>query len=1035
MRTHRQSSQGDQVTGRSDQRNGPGGRTTGRRVRAAATLLACLLMSLVSVAHALDATRRIGQFHHTAWTVKEGAPGQITALAQTRDGYLWLATQIGLFRFDGVQFERFDPPDSNAFPATSISTLYAPDSGGLWIGFRYGAVSFLQGDRLTHYGEAQGLPTSTVFRFAQDHGGTLWAATFTGLVRLQGDRWERPGAQWRFPGRQARTVFVDRAGTLWVATEQGVAFLRKGHTVFESVDAQVGRISQIAQAPDGGIWIAESDGAVRQLPLDGRTVATQALAQPSAGLLFDRDGALWATTLGEGLHRLQYPAAPRRDGADAPDAGFEAFRRIDGLSSDYVHPVLEDREGNLWIGSSRGLDRFRHSNVVPALLPDGAQDFAIAAGRAGSVLIGSRNVPLMRLKGHRIEFLDLAPPITAVHRDHDGVTWLGGPNGLWTLQDGRLSEVTALPIENYSGVQAIAKARDGALWVSLNTPGVWRLQDGRWRHFHDLAGMPDGASPLTLLCASDGTLWMGFARNSVSLMKDGTLRELDAAQGLSVGNVTALTESAGGIWIGGERGLARFSGGRLRSMQVGEASAFRGITGVVQRRNGDLWLNGARGILYVPASATAQLFDDAIQEPRYERFDFLDGVPGIPAQFRPIPTAVETGDGWLWFATTGGVVSIDPASIRRNTIPPPVRIRSVSADQQAFRPGTDALELPAGIHNLQIGYTALSLSIPERVRFRYRLEGHDTAWQEAGNRRMAFYSDPGPGTYTFRVIAANNDGVWNEVGDSLTLTIAPLYYQTLWFRVLCVLLALSIAWIAYLLRLRHLAQQIRLRLRERYGERERIARELHDTLLQGTQGLILRLHAASQGLRDDDPVRQDLEKAMDLAERALTEGRDRVRGLRGDVQYWHDLGNALLHVRDEVQVEPLPDMRLVVEGKPRPLLPGIAEELYLIGREAVLNALHHAAAGTIEIELGYHPRELRLRVRDDGVGMPEHAPSRPGHWGLDGMYERAERIGGHLDILSRVGAGTDVNLRVPAAAAYPRRRPGWRAFRRGPGGS
>ncbi|MFY0570146.1 two-component regulator propeller domain-containing protein [Archangium lansingense] len=1001
-------------------------------MRASLWLAGCfLLLTLGNVAHALDATRHIGQFHHTSWTVKEGAPGQITALAQTRDGYLWLATQIGLFRFDGVQFERFDPPDSNAFPATSISALYAPESGGLWIGFRYGAVSFLEGDRLTHYGEAQGLPTSTVFRFAQDQGGTLWAATFTGLVRLKNNRWERLGAEWRFPGKQARTVFVDRAGTLWVATERGVAFLRKGAAAFESVAAPVGRISQIAQAPDGGIWIAESDGAVRQLPLDGGHPATQALAHPSAGLLFDHDGALWATTLGEGLYRLQYPTPVNDAALNAQGSAFEAFRRIDGLSSDYVQPVLEDREGNLWIGSSRGLDRFRHSNVVPALLPDGAQDFAIVPGDADTLLTGSRNNPLMRLQGHRLSFLELAPPITAAHRDKDGVIWLGGPNGLWKLQGGRLTEITALPIDKYSGVQAIAKGRDGALWVSLNTPGVWRLSEDRWQHFQDLEGMPEGSSPLTLLCASDGTLWMGFARNRISRMKEGAIHELASAQGLAVGNVTALVEGSNGIWIGGERGLASFANGRLRSMHAAEESPFRGITGIVETRKGDVWLNGARGIVHVPSAQLAHLFDESGRGPAYERFDFLDGVPGIPAQFRPIPTAVETGDGKLWFATTGGLVSIDPASIRRNAISPPVRIRSVVADGHAHAVGADLLQLPAGIRNLQIAYTALSLSIPERVRFRYRLEGHDESWQDAGTRRAAFYSDPGPGTYVFRMMAANNDGVWNEVGDSLTLTIAPLYYQTTWFRVLCVLLVLSSVWIAYLLRLRHLAQQIRLRLQERYGERERIARELHDTLLQGTQGLILRLHATSQRLREEDPVRQDLEKAMDLAERALADGRDRVRGLRGDVPYWHDLGSALLHVRDEVHVQSLPDMRLSVEGKPRPLLPGVAEELYLIGREAVLNALHHARATTVEIELGYHPRELRLRIRDDGVGMPEQAPSRPGHWGLDGMYERAERIGGHLDILSGVGAWTDVDLRLPAAAAYPRRRRSrWSAFRR-----
>ncbi|GAB3097859.1 sensor histidine kinase [Lysobacter terrae] len=987
-------------------------------------MLCLLLQVLGSTAHALDAKRLIGQFHHTAWTVKEGAPGEITALAQTSDGYLWLATQIGLFRFDGVQFAKFDPLDSDDFPATSISALYATDNGGLWIGFRYGAVAFLEENRLTRYGQAQGLPTSTVFRFAQDRDGILWAATFTGLVRLKGNRWEKLGPEWHFPGKQSRTVFVDSLGTLWVATERGVAFLRKGSTTFEEVPAQVGRISQIAQAPDGSIWIAESDGAVRQLPLDGKAPTTGVLSQASAGLLFDRDGTLWATSLGEGLYRLRSPTVAKGVASKAQDPGFENFRKTDGLSSDYVHPVLEDREGNIWVGSSRGLDRFRHSNVVPAMFPDGAQDFAIVSGGAGTLLAGSRNNPLMKLQDHRLSFLDLPAPITAAYRDREGVVWMGGPKGLWQLKETRLTAITALPTRNYSGVQAIAKDRYDALWVSLNTPGVYRLFEGQWQHFQDLQGMPAGSSPLTLLCASDGTLWMGFARDQISLMKDGALRTLGAKQGLAVGNVTALTEGATGIWIGGERGLAMFANGRLRNVRA-EDTHFRGITGIVQTHAGDLWLNGAYGILHVPAAQLGRLFEPTGRGPAYERFDFLDGVPGIPAQFRPIPTAVATDDGQLWFATTGGVVAIGPDTIRRNPVPPPVRIRSIVANEKAYKANLDVLRLPAGIRNLQIAYTALSLSIPERVRFRYKLEGYDETWQDAGSRRVAFYSAPGPGTYTFRVMAANNDGVWNEIGASLPLTIAPLYYQTVWFRVLCVLLALSAACIGYLLRLRHLAMQICLRMEERYDERERIARELHDTLLQGTQGLILRLHATSKKLSEDDPVRQDLERAMDLAEIALADGRDRVRGLRGDVQYWNDLGNALLHVRDEVTVQPLPDMRLIVEGKPKQLLPGVAEELYRIGREAILNALHHAHARNIEIELGYHSRELRLRIRDDGIGMKELATSRPGHWGLNGMYERSKRVGGHFEIRSRVGAGTEVSLRLPVSAAYPR-SPQWR---------
>ncbi|MBD9478966.1 sensor histidine kinase [Pseudoxanthomonas sp. PXM02] len=978
-----------------------------RWIAAACLLLACHL------AHALDPQRQIGQFHHTAWTVKEGAPGQVTALAQTTDGYLWLATQVGLFRFDGVQFERYEPPGEQAFPATSISTLHATADGGLWIGFRYGAVSFLREGRLTHYGEAQGLPTSTVFRFAQGPDGRLWAATFSGLVYLHEGRWYRAEREWRVPGTQARTLFADRDGTLWLATDAGIARLRKGTQAFETIGARVGRISQIAQAPDGALWIAENEGGVRRLSLDGAT-ATPVLSAPSAGLLFDRDGTLWATTMGEGVRRLSRPSV---QGSAKDAATFESFRQDDGLSADYLLPVLEDREGTIWVGSSRGLDRFRHTNVIPAMLPDGAQDFAIVAGPDGTLLAGSRNRPLMVLDGTRVGELDLPAPLTAAHRDRDGTVWLGGPGGLWAWRDGRATPVTPLPVSGYSGVQAIAHDANGVLWVSLNTPGIHRLEQGRWRQLRGRKGLPPGSSPLVLLPAADGALWMGYARNQIAVMRGDAVQAIGSADGLDVGNVTALLEGQGGIWIGGERGLAHYAQGKVRTLRAPADSPFRGITGIVQTRGGDLWLNGALGVVHVKGAEVPHLFEAAT--PRYEQFDFLDGMPGVPAQFRPIPTAAEGRDGRVWFATTSGVVAIDPAAIRRNPTPPPVTVLSLAADERMHRVHGDTLRLPPGTRNLQIAYTALSLSIPERVRFRYKLEGYDDGWQDAGTRRTAFYNDPGPGAYVFRVVAANNDGVWNEVGASLPIVIAPRYYQTPWFRALSIILGVSLLWIAYLLRLRHLSAQIRERLQERHRERERIARELHDTLLQSVQGLILRFHAVAESLGRDAPSHAAMERVLQRADDVMGEARDRVLDLRAHAP--GELPEMLADLGEELVPDYAVDFRMVVDGATRALDPLVCEEVYRIAREAVINAFQHARAGHVVVELAYERDLLLVRVRDDGVGMPPEvvrAGGRSGHWGMPGMRERAKRIGATLDLRSAAGKGTDVVLCVPGDMAY-----------------
>jgi len=364
-------------------------------------------------------------------------------------------------------------------------------------------------------------------------------------------------------------------------------------------------------------------------------------------------------------------------------------------------------------------------------------------------------------------------------------------------------------------------------------------------------------------------------------------------------------------------------------------------------------------------------------------------------------------------------VAIDPAAIRRNPMPPPVAVLSLTADDQPHRVLGGEVRLPPGTRNLQIAYTALSLSIPERVRFRYMLDGYDDGWQDAGTRRTAFYNDPGPGAYVFRVIAANNDGVWNEVGASLPLVIAPRYYQTPWFRALAVVLGVSLLWIAYLLRLRRLSAQIRERLQERHRERERIARELHDTLLQSVQGLILRFHAVAESLGREAPSHAAMERVLQRADEVMGEARDRVLDLRAHAP--GELPEMLADLGEELVPDYAVDFRMVVDGTPRALDPLVCEEVYRIAREAVLNAFQHAHAGHVVAELAYAPELLLVRVRDDGVGLPAdvlRAGGRSGHWGLSGMRERAKRVGAALDLRSAAGKGTDVTLRVPGDMAY-----------------
>jgi len=407
-----------------------------------------------------------------------------------------------------------------------------------------------------------------------------------------------------------------------------------------------------------------------------------------------------------------------------------------------------------------------------------------------------------------------------------------------------------------------------------------------------------------------------------------------------------------------------------------------------------------------------------------EHFDARDGLPGFSAERIPEPSIAESSDGRLWFATTKGIAWLDPAKLQenRNQLPPPVMVSSVFYNGKTYV-GSKNLTLPAHTEKLTIDYTALSLAIPERVLFRYMLDGVDKEWQDAGTRRQAFYNSLSPGRYHFRVIACNNDGVWNVDGATLDFTVAPAYYQTIWFRSLSVLAFLALVAGLYQLRLRQVARQFHIRTEERVAERTRIARDLHDTLLQSFQGVLLKFHALTYSLPDE--AKQRLESVIEQAERAITEGRDAVQGLRSSTVATNELAEAITALGEELAANQIgqnpPDFRVIVEGTAKEIVPLVRDEVYRITSEALRNAFRHAQAGRIEVEILYNRRQFQLRVRDNGKGIePEVlAEGEPvGHYGLAGMHERAKLVGGKLAILSRDHSGTDVELSIPASVAY-----------------
>jgi signal transduction histidine kinase/ligand-binding sensor domain-containing protein len=993
--------------------------------------LALVSFLIGSPALALDPGRSISQYGHTMWTLQEGVlPGAPTDIVQTTDGYIWIGTRSGLVRFDGVRFVPLTPPAGEELRSNRIMALGTSSDGSLWIGTRGPGLTRWHAGHLTHYPDAPG----SVMSVLEDRTGKVWFTRMSirdgggPLCEVVDKHAICHGTADGVPLKMARQLSADAQGNFWVVSDTTLMRWRGGTSRtwlppgIQELDQRnvLDALQSVLPGADGSVWVGAMQpsrglGLLRLIDdrlqpyvtpeFDGRKVSV-------SRMLLDRQKALWIGTQDDGLYRLY-------------DGRVSHYRSNDGLSADTIQNLFEDREGTLWVLTTRGIEAFRDLPVASVTSREGlSADLAnaVLATRDGAVWIDTWH-SLDVLRGSKITALKAGhglpgEEVTLLFEDRAGTVWVGIDQDLTVFERGKFEPIKQPDGRPIGFMEGLTEDAAGDIWALTRDPdaSLWRIHARKV-----VARVPRSVVPFTFdVLAADPHegVWLSLQNGDLGRYRQDRLETVEFHRAPNSGVIVGLIARPDGSIVGATNlGLVGWRNGKSQTMTTANGLPCNDVHALLTDRHGALWLYASCGVIRVAADQVQAWWQGPNAHLSFRVFDALDGAQPAGANF--FPTASLGPDGRVWFANASVVQMIDPERLSGNTLPPPVHIEQIVADRARFAPQS-GLRLAPNTSDLEIDYTALSFVAPRKVHFHYRLTGHDTDWQEAGGRRQAFYTDLPPGDYRFQVIASNNDGVWNTAGATLDFSIAPAFYQTRWFAVLCVAATLgALGWL-YLMRVRRIEARIRMRLEERVVERERIARDLHDTFLQSVQGLILKFQVVLLHIPEGKP-RNLMEQALERADQVIVEGRDRLRDLRDSTRPSDDLPQSLQALALELSQAGGPEFRVTIEGVPRVLHPVVREEAYRIAAEALTNALHHAAARRVDTEVSYSRKGLSLRVVDDGCGFDVDAvrdDTPRGHFGLMGLQERAHRIQARLAVSSRPGAGTAVELDVPASIAY-----------------
>ena len=970
----------------------------------------------VQVAQAIDPNRAMSQYVRDRWGSEQGFPkGPVYAIAQTADGYLWLGTGAGLVRFDGWNFS-FVKDESGAVNVSGVLGLAPSDDGCLWMRLQDLTIAqycngiFRRPAKEPYFG---------ISAMAKSAAGEMLAWSMdVGAFASRGGPARLAASAEGLPRSPVMAMAGTPDGALWVGTRDAGLFRFAGGKA-AAVTEGLPDLKVNCLLPDGqdGLWVGTDSGIVRW---NGHRLVSPDFPAPAKrfqalALLRDRDGNVWVGADSQGVLRFN-------------SKGVASFGANDALTEQAITALFEDREGNLWIGHAGGLERLRDSAFVTYSTAEG-----LPAGGNGPIFVDSGGqVWFSPVAGGLWWFNgDRHGRVSSDSLDRDIVYTLAGGNGdLWIgRQRGGLTHLRyngeTFDATNYThadglvqdSVYSVYRTRDGTVWAGSLSAGVSMLKNGRFTNYTVANGLASN-TVASILEASDGTVWLATA-GGLSAFAGGKWRSYGTADGLPSASVNCLLEdSAGLLWAGTSEGIAFRNGERFQTSGSSLPPLREQVLGIAEDKQSALWMSTSSHVLEVDRK---KLIRGPV-EGDIRQYGLTDGLRGTEGVKRHRSVVADPA-GRIWFSMNQGISFVDPARLTSNSAPAIPHIQWITADGVSI-PMNGQVRIPGGSRRIVFGLVGLSLSIPERVNCRYMLERFDASWSEPAAIREAVYTNLSPGSYRLRLLAGNSNSVWGGSEAAISVVVDPLYWQTWWFRAACAALILALTLALYRYRLRLATNQMTVRFQERLAERNRLAQELHDTLLQGVLSASMQVHVAAETLSADSSAKKTLTRAFEIMQQVIDEGRNTIRALRSPQTASIGLEHAFATIPQELaQLESdggEPAFRVIVEGAPRPLHPLLRDEIYRLCREALVNAFRHARAKKVEIEIHYSSRKFRILVRDDGCGIdPKTLPiGADGRCGLSSLRERANRIGANLRVMSRAAAGTEIELSIPGAVAF-----------------